>query len=101
MIEGGGLGVYKPEEVGPMSVQVPNGVVDVAVEDEIEAVEVAKKYLAYFQGRVANWDCADQKELRHAHPGEPAARLRHPQGDRDAGRHRLGARTARATSRRA
>ena len=38
MIEGGGLGVYRPEEVGPMSVQVPTGVVDVAVEDEAEAV---------------------------------------------------------------
>ncbi len=68
MIEGGGLGVYKPEEVGPMSVQVPNGVVDVAVEDEIEAVEIAKKYLAYFQGPLAAWDCADQKELRHLIP---------------------------------
>ncbi len=50
MIEGGGLGVYTPDEVGPMSVQVPNGVVDIAVEDEAEAVAAAKKYLAYFQG---------------------------------------------------
>ena len=31
MIEGGGLGVFRPEEVGPMQVQVPNGVVDIAV----------------------------------------------------------------------
>ena len=38
MIEGGGLGVFKPDEVGPMSVQVPNGVVDIAVSDEVEAV---------------------------------------------------------------
>lgn len=68
MIEGGGLGVYKPEEVGPMSVQVPNGVVDVAVADEIEAVEVAKKYLAFFQGPLASWDCANQKTLRHLIP---------------------------------
>ncbi|MEI9994691.1 MAG: carboxyl transferase domain-containing protein [Rhizomicrobium sp.] len=68
MIEGGGLGVYKPDEVGPMSVQVPNGVVDVAVEDEIEAVEVAKKYLAYFQGPLAQWDAANQKALRHLIP---------------------------------
>jgi acetyl/propionyl-CoA carboxylase alpha subunit len=68
MIEGGGLGVYKPEEVGPMSVQVPNGVVDVLVEDEIEAIEVAKKYLAYFQGPLAKWDAANQKELRHLIP---------------------------------
>ncbi len=68
MIEGGGLGVYKPEDVGPMSVQVPNGVVDIAVADEIEAVEVAKKYLAYFQGPLAQWSAADQKTLRHLIP---------------------------------
>jgi acetyl-CoA carboxylase carboxyltransferase component/biotin carboxyl carrier protein len=68
MIEGGGLGVYAPEDVGPMSVQVPNGVVDVAVADEIEAVAVAKKYLSYFQGPVAQWDAEDQKHLRHLIP---------------------------------
>jgi acetyl/propionyl-CoA carboxylase alpha subunit len=68
MIEGGGLGVYKPEEVGPMSVQVPNGVVDIAVADEIEAIDVAKKYLSYFQGPLAKWDAANQKELRHLIP---------------------------------
>ncbi|MGH0029023.1 MAG: carboxyl transferase domain-containing protein [Myxococcota bacterium] len=68
MIEGGGLGVFRPEEVGPMEVQVPSGVVDVAVEDEAEAVEVAKKYLAYFQGRVDDGDCADQRLLRQAIP---------------------------------
>jgi acetyl-CoA carboxylase carboxyltransferase component len=68
MIEGGGLGVYKPEEVGPMSVQVPNGVVDVAAADEIEAIEIAKKYLAYFQGSLANWSAANQKELRQLIP---------------------------------
>ena len=38
MIEGGGLGVFRPEEIGPMAVQVPNGVVDLAVADEAEAV---------------------------------------------------------------
>ncbi len=68
MIEGGGLGVYTPDEVGPMSVQVPNGVVDVAVADEIEAIEVAKKYLGYFQGSLSKWDMANQKELRHLIP---------------------------------
>ncbi len=64
MIEGGGLGVFRPEEVGPMSVQVPNGVVDIAVADEAEAVGVAKQYLSYFQGPVSNWECADQRLLR-------------------------------------
>src|SRR5437764_8194927 len=64
MIEGGGLGVYEPEAIGPMSVQVPNGVVDVAVADEGEAVAVAKRYLSYFQGRARTWECADQTLLR-------------------------------------
>jgi acetyl-CoA carboxylase carboxyltransferase component len=68
MIEGGGLGVYAPEEVGPMSVQVPNGVVDVPVADEAEAVRVAKRYLAYFQGRLEDWDSADQDALRDLVP---------------------------------
>ena len=68
MIEGGGLGIYTPEEVGPMSFQVPNGVVDVLVEDEAEAVQVAKKYLGYFQGKVADWVAPDQRKLRHIVP---------------------------------
>ena len=68
MIEGGGLGVYKPEDVGPMSVQVPNGVVDIAVADEAEAVATAKKYLGYFQGAVKDWACVDQRNLRHLIP---------------------------------
>ncbi|MEO1063701.1 MAG: carboxyl transferase domain-containing protein [Actinomycetota bacterium] len=68
MIEGGGLGVFRPEEVGPMDVQVPNGVVDIAVADEAEAIEVAKRYLSYFQGPLGEWECADQRRLRHAIP---------------------------------
>jgi acetyl/propionyl-CoA carboxylase alpha subunit/acetyl-CoA carboxylase carboxyltransferase component len=68
MIEGGNLGVFAPEEVGPMSVQVPNGTVDIAVEDEAEAVAVAKKYLSYFQGVLPEWRAADQRLLRRAIP---------------------------------
>jgi acetyl/propionyl-CoA carboxylase alpha subunit/acetyl-CoA carboxylase carboxyltransferase component len=68
MIEGGGLGVFRPEEVGPMRVQVPNGVVDVAVADEAEAVRVAKRYLSYFQGAIADWACPDQRLLRAVVP---------------------------------
>jgi len=68
MIEGGGLGVFLPDEVGPVDVQAPNGVIDVLVEDEAEAVAAAKKYLSYFQGPVAQWDCADQRKLRHLIP---------------------------------
>jgi acetyl/propionyl-CoA carboxylase alpha subunit/acetyl-CoA carboxylase carboxyltransferase component len=68
MIEGGGLGVFAPGEVGPVSVQAPNGVIDVVVEDEEEGVAVAKKYLSYFQGALPKWDCADQRLLRRAIP---------------------------------
>jgi acetyl/propionyl-CoA carboxylase alpha subunit/acetyl-CoA carboxylase carboxyltransferase component len=68
MIEGGGLGIFRPEEVGPMDVQVPNGVVDIAVADEAEGVRVARKYLSYFQGAVRDWKCADQRLLRASIP---------------------------------
>ncbi len=68
MIEGGGLGVFRPEEVGPMEVQVPNGVVDIAVADEEEGVAVAKQYLSYFQGPIDDWECADQRRLRSVIP---------------------------------
>lgn len=68
MIEGGGLGVYAPEDIGPMSVQVPNGVVDIAVADEAEAVRVAKQYLAYFQGPLTTWTCTDQRRMRQIVP---------------------------------
>lgn len=68
MIEGGGLGIYTPEEVGPMEVQTANGVVDIAVEDEAEAVAMAKKYLSYFQGPLDEWESADQRWLRRAVP---------------------------------
>jgi acetyl/propionyl-CoA carboxylase alpha subunit/acetyl-CoA carboxylase carboxyltransferase component len=68
MIEGGGLGTYTPEEVGPMSVQVPNGVVDILVRDEAEAVEAAQRYLSYFQGDLDDWIAPDQRRLRHVVP---------------------------------
>jgi acetyl-CoA carboxylase carboxyltransferase component len=68
MIEGGGLGVVRPEDIGPLDVQRHNGVVDVVVADEAEAVAVAKQYLGYFQGPSDEWECADQRELRHVIP---------------------------------
>ncbi|MDE2988403.1 MAG: carbamoyl-phosphate synthase large subunit [Chloroflexota bacterium] len=68
MIEGGGLGIYTPEEVGPMSFQVPNGVVDILCKDEEEATEVAKQYLSYFQGPIKEWTAPDQRRLRHIVP---------------------------------
>ena len=68
MIEGGGLGVCEPTAIGPAGVQVESGVIDVLVSDEAEAVRVAKQYLAYFHGQLDQWDCVDQRTLRHLVP---------------------------------
>jgi acetyl-CoA carboxylase carboxyltransferase component len=68
MIEGGGLGVFRPTEIGPIDVQRSNGVVDIVVADEAEAVQVAKQYLSYFQGRTAHWEAPDQAALRDVVP---------------------------------
>jgi len=64
MIEGGGLGVVKPEDIGPIDVQTRNGVVDIEVAGEAEAVVVARKYLSYFQGSTQGWEATDQRRLR-------------------------------------
>ena len=68
MIEGGGLGRFRPEEIGPSDVQAANGVIDILVEDEQKAVAAAKTYLSFFQGAVSRWDCADRRRLRGAVP---------------------------------
>ncbi len=67
-IEGGGLGLFTPEEIGPMSDLGPAGSVDILVDDEYEAIDAAKQYLSYFQGSIPSWDCVDQRLLRHAIP---------------------------------
>ncbi len=75
MVEGGGMGVFAPEQIGPSEVQQRNGVIDVLVDDEAEAVRVARRYLAFFQGHgeaatLASppWSAADQTALREALP---------------------------------
>jgi acetyl-CoA carboxylase carboxyltransferase component len=69
MVEGGGLGVHPPEAIGPSAVQSTNGVIDVLVEDEREAVAVARRYLSFFQGRLAGGEAsADPSALRQALP---------------------------------
>ncbi|MFS2098020.1 carboxyl transferase domain-containing protein [Variovorax sp. Varisp85] len=68
MIEGGGLGTFAPEQIGPSSVQSRNGVIDILVEDEAAAVAAAKQYLSYFQGATTGWQCADPRTLRHVVP---------------------------------
>ena len=68
MIEGGGLGVFKPEQIGPSRVQHANGVIDLLVENEAEAVQAARQYLSFFQGRVPDWSAPDQRLLRAVVP---------------------------------
>jgi acetyl-CoA carboxylase carboxyltransferase component len=68
MIEGGGLGVYDPGEVGPIEVQHANGVVDLRVADEAEGVAAAKRYLSYFSGPQEPGPVADQELLRDLIP---------------------------------
>jgi acetyl/propionyl-CoA carboxylase alpha subunit/acetyl-CoA carboxylase carboxyltransferase component len=68
MIEGGGLGVFKPEQIGPSRVQHANGVIDVLVDDEAGAVRAARHYLSFFQGRLAQWAAPDQRLLRGVVP---------------------------------
>jgi acetyl-CoA carboxylase carboxyltransferase component len=68
MIEGGGLGAFAPEDIGPLDVQTANGVVDVVVEDEAEATAVARRYLSYFAGRREGATWGDQAALRDLIP---------------------------------
>jgi methylmalonyl-CoA carboxyltransferase 12S subunit len=68
MIAGGGLGDVHPDEVGPIAMQAPNGVVDVVVADEAEAVAVSRKLLGYFRGPTDDWTAPDQTELRSILP---------------------------------
>jgi len=68
MIEGGGLGVFEPQAVGPIDVQWTNGVVDLRVKDDAEAVAAARRYLSYFHGATPPGEERDQEPLRNLIP---------------------------------
>jgi acetyl/propionyl-CoA carboxylase alpha subunit/acetyl-CoA carboxylase carboxyltransferase component len=68
MIEGGGLGVYPPEAIGPIDVQRRNGVVSLVARDETQAVTLARRYLSYFQGSLGEWEAPDPRVARHVVP---------------------------------
>ncbi|MFO1246327.1 MAG: carboxyl transferase domain-containing protein [Ramlibacter sp.] len=68
MVEGGGLGVFRPEQIGPSDVQHRNGVIDVLVDDEAQAVAAARHYLGFFQGRTTAWTAPDPLALREVVP---------------------------------
>jgi acetyl-CoA carboxylase carboxyltransferase component len=70
MIEGGGLGVHEPQDVGPIEVQYANGVVDLRAEDDADAVAAAKRYLSYFRGPIDPTAVPDQRRLRHLIPAQ-------------------------------
>jgi acetyl-CoA carboxylase carboxyltransferase component len=68
MVEGGGLGRFKPEDIGPSDVQQTNGVIDVLVDDEAQAVAAARHYLSFFTGRQDAWTAPDALALRDVVP---------------------------------
>jgi acetyl-CoA carboxylase carboxyltransferase component len=68
MVEGGGLGRFRPEEIGPSGVQHANGVIDLLVDGEVQAVAAARHYLSFFQGRVGDWRAPDALALRDLVP---------------------------------
>jgi acetyl-CoA carboxylase carboxyltransferase component len=68
MVEGAGLGRYRPEDIGPAAVQQANGVIDILVDDEVEAVARAQHCLALFQGSVPAGPAPDAQALREALP---------------------------------
>jgi len=68
MVEGGGLGVFHPEQIGPAPAQHGNGVIDILVDDEAQAVTMARRYLAFFQGTTTAWAAPDALALRDVVP---------------------------------
>ncbi len=68
MVEGGGLGVFRPEQIGPADVQHGNGVIDILVDDEAHAVLAARRYLAFFQGPLLEWKAPEATALRDVVP---------------------------------
>ena len=68
MIEGGGLGIFEPTDIGPVSVHQKNGVVDYVAENEEEATLIAKKLLSYFQGSIEDFSVCDQEILQSFMP---------------------------------
>jgi len=66
------LGVkLTPEEIGPASVHVDSGVIDLLVDDEAAAIDVARRYLRYFRGRRAPGASPDTTKLRDVVPENP------------------------------
>lgn len=69
MISGGGLGDFKPTDIGPIEIQSLNGVVDIVAKDEADACEITKQVLAVLTGKTDdNWKSSPQDSLRSVMP---------------------------------
>ncbi|MCG3189674.1 MAG: Methylmalonyl-CoA carboxyltransferase 12S subunit [Burkholderiaceae bacterium] len=68
MIEGGGLGVVAPDDVGPAQTLAKAGAIDLLVDDEAQATGEARRILAWHQGALPDAGAGDQRALRDAIP---------------------------------
>jgi len=68
MVEGGGLGRFRPDDIGPAALQSANGVIDLLVDDEAQAVAAAKRYLGFFDAAPRHGEAPDALALRELLP---------------------------------
>ncbi|HEU5293314.1 MAG TPA: carboxyl transferase domain-containing protein [Burkholderiaceae bacterium] len=68
MIEGGGLGVVAPDDVGPAETLAKAGGIDLLVDDEAQATRAARRILAWHHGALPDAGAVDQSVLRDAIP---------------------------------
>ncbi|MEM6748528.1 MAG: carboxyl transferase domain-containing protein [Pseudomonadota bacterium] len=68
MIEGGGLGVVEPTDIGPAAMQAEHGLIDILVEDDVEACEKIREVMTYFGQPAETCEAGDSRVLRHAVP---------------------------------
>ncbi len=68
MIEGGGLGSFHPNQIGPAHQHTGNGVIDLLADNEAHGTHLAKQALSFCQGPIASFSHQDQQVLREAIP---------------------------------
>ena len=88
MIEGGGLGVFEPGEVGPIDVQYANGVVDLRVARRRRGGRGSQALPVVLPGRRRPGAAARPARAAPPDPHQPQAHLRRQSGDRATARRR-------------
>jgi acetyl-CoA carboxylase carboxyltransferase component len=68
MIDAAGLGTVAPADVGPLDVQLGNGVVDISAADDATAISLARQALGCLTGSVTQFSGAEQSGLRDVVP---------------------------------